>query len=378
MKCVEIVVIGAGPAGLSASIEVARGGAEVVLIDENEKPGGQLFKQIHKFFGSKEHMAGIRGLDIGYRLLEEAKLSGVQIMLDTIAYGIYEDNIIGIIQNKKATFIKAKKIIIATGGTENSLAFPGWDLPGVMCVGAFQTMINVNRVLPGKNVLMIGSGNVGLIVSYQALQAGANVIAVIEAADKVGGYGVHSSKIRRAGVPIFLSTTIKEASGKGCVEEATIVKLDKTWSHIKGTESKLKVDTICVSVGLTPLAELAWSIGCKFVYIPELGGFIPKHNENMETSIPEIYIAGDISGIEEASSAMEEGKLAGISVLGSLGYLDTKNFNRKKEIIWHRLNELRSGPFGEVRKNFKNTLQQKGVITNEQKYYRAYRNTVIK
>jgi len=83
MRCIEVAVIGAGPAGLAASIVIASGGGEVVLIDENKKPGGQLFKQIHKFFGSKDHMAGIRGIDIGYQLLKDCKKSGVEVLLDT-------------------------------------------------------------------------------------------------------------------------------------------------------------------------------------------------------------------------------------------------------------------------------------------------------
>lgn len=362
MRYIEVAIIGAGPAGLAASIEIANGGGEIVLFDENKKPGGQLFKQIHKFFGSKDHMAGIRGMDIGYQLLNECKRLGVQILLDTVVYGIYEDNVIGIVKNGISHFLKAKKIIIATGGTENSLAFPGWDLPGVMCVGAFQTMINVNRVLPGKRILMIGSGNVGLIVSYQALQAGAWVVAIIEAASKIGGYGVHASKLRRSGVPIFLSTTIKEALGKECVEEVVLIGLDKNWSYIKGTEIRLQVDTVCLSVGLTPLTELTWMVGCKFNYIPELGGFIPKHNDNMETSIPGIYVAGDISGIEEASSAMEEGRLAGIAILESLGYFKKNVADKKKAVIRKRLNELRSGPFGEIRRIAKEKIIVGGYL----------------
>jgi len=233
-----------------------------------------------------------------------------------------------------------------------------------MGAGAFQTMMNVNRVLAGKRILMIGSGNVGLIVSYQALQAGAWVVSVIDAASKIGGYGVHASKLRRAGVPILLSTTIKEVLGKEYVEEAVLVGMDKNWSCIKGTESKLQVDTVCLSVGLTPLTELAWMAGCKFNYIPELCGFIPRHNENMETSITGTYIAGDISGIEEASSAMEEGRLAGIAVLESLGYLKKNVADKKKAMIRKRLNELRSGPFGEIRRIAKEKIIMKGSCSN--------------
>ena len=106
---------------------------------------------------------------------------------------------IAYITDGKDHTIKAKKIVMATGASENALAFPGCTLPGVMGAGAAQTMINVNRVLPGQKIIMVGSGNVGLIVSYQLMQAGADVLALIEAAPKIGGYGVHAAKIRRAG-----------------------------------------------------------------------------------------------------------------------------------------------------------------------------------
>ena len=171
----EIAVIGAGPAGLCAAIEASKLGAKVTLIDENALPGGQLFKQIHKFFGSKEHLAGVRGYEIGRQLLEELEQSNAEVMLSSTAYGIFRDNTIGVVQNKTHYAIQAEKIILAAGGKENYMDFPGSTLPGVMGAGAAQTMINVNRVLPGKHIVMLGSGNVGLIVSYQLMQAGANV-----------------------------------------------------------------------------------------------------------------------------------------------------------------------------------------------------------
>lgn len=352
----EIAVVGGGPAGLSASIEAARAGAKVVLIDENARPGGQLFKQIHKFFGSKEHYAGIRGYDIGYQLLNETKECGVEVRLNTTVYGIFNGNVLGLLGEDRSSLLRSRKIVLATGASENPLAFPGWTLPGVMGAGAAQTMINIWRVLPGNRALIVGSGNVGLIVAYQLLQAGASVAAVVEAAPRIGGYGVHAAKIRRAGIPILVSHTVKEAFGDGKVEGATIVRLDDKWRLIPGTESSIEVDLICIAVGLEPRSELAWLAGCDFAYIPQLGGLTPVHDENMETSVPGLFVAGDIAGVEEASTAMEEGRLAGMAAAKDLGYIDEGKFEKMRGEINQRLRALRSGPFGSPRFEAKQRL----------------------
>jgi thioredoxin reductase len=349
MEKVDLAVIGSGPAGLSSAIEAAKAGAKVTLIDENEAAGGQLFKQIHKFFGSKEHYAETRGYDIGKKLLNETKEWAVDVRLNTAVFGLFENNTVGIFTEEKSSTLQAKKIVLATGASENPLAFPGWTLPGVMGAGAAQTMINIWRVLPGKRILMIGSGNVSLVVTYQLLQAGAEVVAIVEALPKIGGYGVHAAKVRRAGVPILTSHTIKEAVGDRKVEGATIIQLDEKWTPMPGTERTMELDAICIAVGLQPRTELAWLAGCRFMYLPQLGGFTPIHNKNMETSVQGLYVAGDTAGVEEASTAMEEGRLAGISVAEALGYLNTSDFDEMAETIQKRLRALRAGPFGQQR-----------------------------
>ena len=353
----ELAVVGGGPAGLAAAIEAAKTGVRVRLFDDNEKPGGQLFKQIHKFFGSKEHQAGIRGHDIGYRLLDECQEVGVDTRLNTVVWGI-EDNRIGIVNEGVSRIVDARRIIIATGASENALFFPNWTLPGVMGAGAAQTMMNVHRVLPGTRVLMVGSGNVGLIVSYQFLLAGAEVVAVVEALPRIGGYVVHAAKLRRAGVPILTSTSVLEARGKEAVEEATICSLDEKLCPLEGCEIDLKADLICLAVGLSPLAELCWMAGCEFKYLPELGGFIPFHNKNMRTTLSYLYIAGDVAGVEEASSALEEGKLAGVSVAEELGYLKKIEAEEEKDRIRGRLGSLRLGLFGDMRAKAKLELMR--------------------
>ncbi|MGB9597294.1 MAG: NAD(P)/FAD-dependent oxidoreductase [Candidatus Poribacteria bacterium] len=352
----EIAVIGAGPAGLSASIEARSYGADVILIDENQKPGGQLFKQIHKFFGSQEHYAGIRGYDIGLKLLDECQRLNVKIMLETVVWGIFDGNRIGISSKDYNTTIKAKRIILATGASENPLAFPGWTLPGVMGAGAVQTMMNIHRVLPGTNAIMVGSGNVGLIVAYQLLQAGAKVNAIVEFLPKIGGYLVHASKLLRNGVPILTSHTILEAKGEESVEKAIIVEVDGKGNPIIESQKIFDVDLICIAVGMSPDSSLCRMAGCKMTYIKELGGYVPIHNENMETTIKGIYVAGDLSGIEEASTAIEEGNLAGLSSAESLGYISKSEFKEKAESIKQRLSSLRSGPFGKLRDKAKKEI----------------------
>lgn len=360
-KEVEILVIGAGPAGLSAAIEAAKYGAEVLVVDENSKPGGQLFKQIHKFFGSSRHKAGVRGVDIGTELLDEVQNLGVEVMLNTVAYGIYPNNegVALAVNGEEGLIVKAKKIIMATGAGENPLAFPGWTLPGVVGAGAIQTMINVHRVSVGKRVLMIGSGNVGLIVSYQLLQSGTDVAGIVEAAPQVGGYGVHSAKIRRAGVPMYTGHTVLEAvpnEDMSGIKGAIIAEVDSKFQPIKGTEQFVECDTIGIAVGLTPDIGLPSMADVTFVNAGRLGAQVPMHDRNMETTRDGIYVAGDSSGVEEASSAIEEGKLAGIAAAEALGKIDRETAETAKANVWNSLNQLRTGPFGSGRADAKEKI----------------------
>jgi len=353
----DVVIIGSGPAGLSAAIEAANYDLEVAVIDENSKPGGQLFKQIHKFFGSEEHKAGIRGIDIGNALLGEAERLDVNVLLDTSVLGIFNKNGSQVLALKesenKIKELSFKKLIIATGAREKPLAFPGWTLPGVLGAGAAQTLTNIHGVLPGKRILMVGSGNVGLIVAYQLIQAGAHIVSVIDILPEISGWDVHANKLKRMQVPILTSYTIQEVRGNGMVEEAIIKNVSNnstTYSNLDSINEKIEVDTVCLAVGLTPMAELAWSAGCKFCYNNYLGGFIPIHNENMETTVKDVLIAGDISGIEEASTALVEGKVAGVSAAKALGSIKDKMAQERNNELFMSLNNLREGPLGKQRR----------------------------
>jgi NADPH-dependent 2,4-dienoyl-CoA reductase/sulfur reductase-like enzyme len=359
----EMVVVGSGPSGMAASIEAAKRGVEVLVLDENNTAGGQLFKQIHKFFGTSTHYAGVRGFNIGKELLEQFKQYGVELWLNSRVVGLFDDNCVMVEQGKEGTsktlhIIKGNKIVLATGGAEKPISFKGWTLPGVMGAGAAQTMINVCRVLPGKKVLMVGSGNVGLIVTYQLLQAGIESAVMVEAAPKIGGYSVHASKIRRAGVQIYKSCTVLEARGESSVEEATICHLDGNGKYIDGTEKIVDVDLITIAAGLRPSIKLAQMYDCACEYFPELGGWTVLHDENMETTCPGVYVAGDSSGVEEANTALDEGRVAGLAIAQSLGKLSHSEGEKLKADVWERLNGLRMGPFGHRRLSAKKNIMR--------------------
>lgn len=345
MKRFDLIIVGAGPSGLSAAIEAAKKGLDVVVFDENEKPGGQLFKQIHKFFGSKEHRAKVRGYVIGQQLLEEADEAGVKVVLNAMVIGLYQDKEVVVRIGEAIHHYKADAVIIATGAAENMVTFPGWTLPGVIGAGAAQTMMNLHGVLPGKKVLMLGSGNVGLVVSFQLLQCGCEVVALVDAAPRVGGYGVHAAKVARTGVPFYLSHTIVQAEGEDCVTGVTIAEVDSSFQFIPGTEKHFDVDTICLAVGLSPMSQLLKMAGCEMEDNPKRGGQVPICDEYGRTSLPGIFVAGDVSGIEEASSAMIEGRMAGITACEYLGYVGKEELDTQLASLSDALDGLRQGMF---------------------------------
>ncbi len=206
--------------------------------------------------------------------------------------------------------------------------------------------MNLYGIRPGKRVLMIGAGNIGVIVAYQLLQAGVEVAAVVEAAPDVGAYRVHSAKLRRLGVPILTRHTVARVWGGSRVEGAEVVAVDKHWQPIAGSEKRFDIDTVGLAVGLSPSIEIASQAGALQHYIPELGGFINLRTAHMETSVRGLYVAGDNAGIEEASAAMMEGRIAGLSAAERIAGVKPAITSLRNEVL-EELNELRDGPFGE-------------------------------
>jgi sarcosine oxidase subunit alpha len=297
----DVLIVGGGPAGISAALELGKKRIDVILVDDKDRLGGKLVLQTHKFFGSvADSYAGARGSDIAKILATEIKKhDSIRVWLNATAIGVFSDGIIGIVQRTAYRMIQPKRLLVAAGAREKMLSFPGNTLPGVYGAGAFQTLVNRDLVKAAHRVLIIGGGNVGLIAGYHAVQAGIEVVALIEALPAVSGYKVHADKLRRAGVPIYTHHTILEARGDEHVVSATIAGLDDRWHPVPGTEKTFAVDTVLVAAGLSQVNEF-------YLKAKEWG--------------MDVFAAGDAQEIAEASAAMFSGKITGFSIAASLGY----------------------------------------------------------
>jgi sarcosine oxidase subunit alpha len=297
----DVLIIGGGPAGLSAAIELGKLNLNVLLVDDKQKLGGKLVLQTHRFFGSvKMVYAGTRGIDIASKLENDLiSYPSVEIWRNSVALAVFSDKKVGIIRNATEYFlIKPKVLLTASGAREKFLSFYGNTLPGVLGAGAFQTLVNRDLVRISKNLFIVGGGNVGLIAGYHALQAGIQISGLAEALPECGGYKVHKDKLERLGVPIFTSHTILSANGNSRVESVTIAALDSQFHSISGTEKTFSCDCVLVAVGLDPVDEF--------------------HHKAVEYGIP-AYSAGDAEEIAEASAAIITGKIKGLGIAKYLG-----------------------------------------------------------
>ncbi len=311
----DVLIVGGGPAGLAAAVKLSEYGLDVTLVDEHFKLGGQLLKQTHKFFGSQELFGGLRGFQVAEELISKLrKASNVRIYTETTAFGVFRGGVVGLTSRDGVIWVKPKAVIASTGAQERYLEFINNDLPGVIGAGGVQTIMNEFGVKPGNEALVIGSGNVGVIIAYQLLQAGVKVKAVLEILPEIGGWFVHAAKIRRYGVPILTNHTIKAALGSEKVEGAVITAVDEKLKPIEGSEKVINCDLILLAVGLEPDARLHAQAGAVMKWVPELGGLVPVRTEYLETSVPGMYVAGDASGIEEATTAMIEGWIAALAI----------------------------------------------------------------
>jgi NADPH-dependent 2,4-dienoyl-CoA reductase/sulfur reductase-like enzyme/Fe-S-cluster-containing hydrogenase component 2 len=294
---IEVLVIGAGPAGLSATKILGENNLNVILVDDKDRLGGKLVLQTHKFFGSQEDVyAGKRGIDIAKLLGEFVQsLPNVQIWLNSVCLAVFSDGFVGILKNNSDyLLVKPKNLLIATGAREKMLVFPGNTLPGVYGAGAFQTLVNRDLIKAAEKIFIIGGGNVGLIAGYHAIQAGIDVVGLIEAMPRCGGYKVHEDKLRRLGVPIYTNHTIISANGENTVKSITVGQIDKNNQILSGTEKSFFCDTILIAVGLNPVDEF--------------------YHKAKEYGL-NVWVAGDAQEIAEASAAIFTGKIEAFKIL---------------------------------------------------------------
>jgi len=292
----DVLIIGGGPAGLSASIQLEKYGIRTILVDDKDELGGKLVLQTHKFFGSqKDSYAGMRGMDIGLMLAKKVEKSRhIDIWKKSTALYVFNDKKVGVLKNGVYKIVTPKVILNAAGAREKFLRFKGNSLAGIYGAGAFQTLVNRDLVKPADRLFIIGGGNVGIIAGYHALQAGITVVGLAEAMPMCGGYKVHEDKLKRAGVPFYTSHSIVAANGNQSVSSVTISKIDKSFQIIEGTSKTFKCDTILIAVGLESVAEFTREAGHAGI---------------------KVFSAGDAHEIAEASSAMFNGKITGLKIV---------------------------------------------------------------
>src|SRR5690625_4439683 len=352
----KVIIIGSGPAGLTAAVTCAEKGLDVVVIDEYMRAGGRLLGQLYE----QPDGTWWNGITESDRLHQQAIDLGVQFCLNTPVYNIERTGDSWIIYTENETF-KTANLLLATGAAESPVPVPGWTLPGVMSVGAAQVMTNVHRVKPGKKGVIIGINVLSAAIAMELKLADVDVASLTlpkmnaitdENASprrvldsllhvshmapskfvKLGSKFMKNDLMKKMGVtfypkngvkmwdiPIQLRKAVTEIYGENQVEGVTIATISGDGEVVHGTEEHISADFVCIAGGLYPLAELASIAGCPFYLIEELGGYVPLHNAQMETTLEGLFVAGNITGIEGAKVAAAQGRTAGISIAASAG-----------------------------------------------------------
>jgi thioredoxin reductase len=358
MREVEIAIVGGGPAGLGAALEASKAGAEVVLLDEYPTLGGQYYKQVPDAFAVKNLKAESGQFVEGIELVEQVKNSSVEFLSNTLVWSIFPDGSLGLCREERTEELRAKQLILAPGAQEVPVPFPGWTLPGVMMGGAAQSLLVTQRVLPGRRVVLAGVGPLQLKVASQLLDAGAEVVDILEASSKppismenaLRSFGhwakmregaTYWMKLKQARVPYHPSQVPVRALGKEQLEAVVVAQVDEEWHVIAGTERTLEADTLCLSYGFLPATQLTRLVGCRLDFDGRAGGWVTWHDPDQRTSVEGVYVAGEVGGIGGSEVAIEEGRIAGLAAARALGKAETGASQKQEKETRKRLASAR-------------------------------------
>lgn len=331
-KKYNVIVIGSGFAGLEAAGILADNRLSVLVVDENPHAGGQLLRRIPDTLGSYVSYRPDRAKRLGFEMIERVKEKDIRFMNQCTVAGIYPDKRILVEdRDKKSIVFQYDVILLATGARERFFPFPGWTLPGVYSTGLIQVLLKSSAVLPSQNILVGGSGLFLLAVGYEILKNGGNVISILEHTgmlEKVKMFsqfpyqypkfiegGKFMSKIFFSGVPVRYRTRIIEARGDGVLEEVVVGRVDGSGRVIAGKEKIVKTDCLVTGYGFVPNIELAQLAGCDLEYSDAGGGWVIGVNDLMETSVADVYAAGEVTGVAGSLKSATEGRIAALSIL---------------------------------------------------------------
>ena len=314
MKKIDVVIIGGGPAGIAAAISAYDSGIESILILERDKAlGGILNQCIHNGFGLHTFHEELTGPEYAQRFEDQLFERGIEYKLNTMVTHISSEKVVTAMNHEEGLFeIKAKAIVLAMGCRERSrgaLNIPGYRPAGVYSAGTAQRLVNIEGFMPGKEVVILGSGDIGLIMARRMTLEGAKVKVVAELMPYSGGLKRNIVQcLNDYGIPLKLSHTVVNIKGKDRLEGVTLAQVDEKLKPIPGTETYYSCDTLLLSVGLIPENELSSDMGVQLSRVTSG----PVVNESLETNIPGVFACGNVLHVHDlVDFVSEEAKTAG-------------------------------------------------------------------
>ena len=332
----DVLVIGAGPAGLAAALAARAAGAQVLLLDERLESGGQFYKPL-----APSHRAAAptdRQFADGLALEAKVREAGVVVHQAAQVWAAFSATEVGALIDGRAHVVTCRQLVIAPGAFERPVPFPGWTLPGVMTTGAGQTLARAYRVSPGQRVLIAGNGPLNLQLAAELVAGGAHVVAVLEssarpslrdarallaaartAPDLLWQGATYLRTLRAHGVPVRWRHAVLAADGSARVERVQVAEVDATGRPV-GTPHTFDVDTLCLGHGFIPSTELARMLGCEHrIADRHLGYLATVTAEDGATSLPGVYVVGDGADLGGSRVALARGALAGGAAARALG-----------------------------------------------------------
>ena len=335
---VPVVVVGAGVAGVAAAVAAARGGAQVLLVDEHPVDNDMMAMDVPLYFGQRMRESVRNRALMMERVVEanpglaEAHEAGVDVQLGTYVWGAFVNGpsvrelpgpMLGLADDRRSWLVGYDRLIVAAGARDVALGFSGWERAGAMGASGAHALLTRYRALASKRILILGSGQLALATAALALQHGIEVAGLVEVGDALRAE--IGSVPALHGVPIYLSHTVKEARGKvGEVESVALVQVDAALEPVVGTEREIACDTICWAVGLVPNVELLHLVGARLAFSSPRGGWVPQLSDVMQTSVTGVFAVGDCAGVRDGVGgdpdvAHEQGRVAGVAAAESLG-----------------------------------------------------------
>jgi len=325
----DVVIVGAGPAGLAAAVELAKNGIkDVVVIEREPFAGGILNQCIHDGFGVIKFKEVLTGPEYARRYIDEAEKLGVEIRTNSMVVNISPDKEVTVMSSKGIEVYRAKAVVLAMGcreRTRGAIGIPGTRPAGIFTAGVAQNFVNIKNIMIGKRIVILGSGDIGLIMARRLTLEGAKVIAVVEKMPYSNGLARNVTQcLEDYNIPLLLSHTVVNIEGKERLKSVTIAKVDDKGEPIRGTSKKIDCDTLILSVGLIPENELSKDAGIEIDNVTQ-GALV---DENLQTSIEGVFACGNVLHVHDlVDHVSNEAEKAARSVIK---YLEKKIENENK------------------------------------------------